>query len=93
MSEVRIEPVLLEDIDMGKDLTYKEYPIKILDTSERVTRSKVFRMCKVQWNIIQRKRQPGKERKNSRKIFLSYSLTLLNLGTRFSLRGVGFVTP
>jgi hypothetical protein len=46
-SEVRIEPVLLEDIEMGKDLTYKEYPIKILDTSERVTRSKVIRMCKV----------------------------------------------
>jgi hypothetical protein len=46
-SEVRIEPVLLEDIEMGKDLTYKEYPIKILDTSKRVTRSKV-RMCKVQ---------------------------------------------
>jgi hypothetical protein len=46
-SEVRIEPVLLEDIEMGKDLTYKEYPIKILDTLERVTRSKVIRMCKV----------------------------------------------
>jgi hypothetical protein len=29
-------------------LTYKEYPIKILDTSERVTRSKIIRMCKVQ---------------------------------------------
>jgi hypothetical protein len=49
-SEVRIEPVLLEDIVMGKDLTYKEDPIKILDTSERVTRSKVIRMCKVQWS-------------------------------------------
>jgi hypothetical protein len=49
-SEVRIEPVLLEDIEMGKDLTYKEYPVKILDTLERVTRSKVIRMCKVQWS-------------------------------------------
>jgi hypothetical protein len=46
-SEVRIDPVLLEDIEMGKDLTYKEYPIKILDTSERVARSKVIRMYKV----------------------------------------------
>jgi hypothetical protein len=35
---------------MGKDLTYKEYAIKILDTSERVTRGKVIRMCKVQWS-------------------------------------------
>jgi hypothetical protein len=47
MSEVKIEPVQLEDIEMGNDLTYKEYPIKILDTSERVTRSKIIRMCKV----------------------------------------------
>jgi hypothetical protein len=49
-SEVKIEPVQLEDIKMGNDLTYKEYPIKILDTSERVTRSKIIRMCKVQWS-------------------------------------------
>jgi hypothetical protein len=49
-SEVRIEPVLLEDIEMGKDLTNKEYLIKILDTFERVTRSKVIRMCKVRWS-------------------------------------------
>jgi hypothetical protein len=49
-SEVILEPVLLEDIEMGKDLTYKECPVKILDTSERVTRSMVIRMCKVQWS-------------------------------------------
>jgi hypothetical protein len=48
--EVNIEPVQLEDIEMGNDLTYKEYPIKILDISERVTRSKIIRMCKVQWS-------------------------------------------
>jgi hypothetical protein len=35
---------------MENDLTYKEYPVKILDTSERVTRSKIIRMCKVQWS-------------------------------------------
>jgi hypothetical protein len=40
----------LEDIKMENDLTYKEYPVKILDTSERVTRSKIIRMCKVQWS-------------------------------------------
>jgi hypothetical protein len=49
-SEVKIEPVQLEDIEMGNDLTYKEHPIKILDTSERVTRRKIIRMCKVQWS-------------------------------------------
>jgi hypothetical protein len=49
-SEVKIELVQLEDIQMENDLTYKEYPVKILDTSERVTRSKIIRMCKVQWS-------------------------------------------
>jgi hypothetical protein len=29
--------------------TYSERPIKILDITERVTRSKVIKMCKVQW--------------------------------------------
>jgi hypothetical protein len=49
-SEVKIEPVQLENIEMGNDLSYKEYPIKILDTSKRVTRSKIIRMCKVHWS-------------------------------------------
>jgi hypothetical protein len=40
--EVKIEPVQLEDIKMGNDLTHREYPVKILDTSERVTRSKIM---------------------------------------------------
>jgi hypothetical protein len=31
------------------DLTYTEYPIKIIDTLTRVTRNKVIKMCKVQW--------------------------------------------
>jgi hypothetical protein len=29
----------MEDLDLGGDLTYNERPIKILDTTERVTRS------------------------------------------------------
>jgi hypothetical protein len=33
-----------------EDLTYVEYPIKILDTLTRVTRNKVIKMCKVQWS-------------------------------------------
>jgi hypothetical protein len=40
----------MEDLDLGGDLTYKERPIKILDTVERVTRSKVIKMCKVHWS-------------------------------------------
>jgi hypothetical protein len=37
-------------LDPGGDLTYSERPFKILDSVERVTRSKVTKMCKVQWS-------------------------------------------
>jgi hypothetical protein len=49
-SEVRVEHLPLEDLNVKDDLTYKEHPIKILDTSQRATRSKVIKMCKVQWS-------------------------------------------
>ena len=44
------EQIPLEELNVKENLTYKEYPVKILETAERVTRSKVIRMCKVQWN-------------------------------------------
>jgi hypothetical protein len=40
----------MEELDLGGDMTYSETPIKILDTVDRVTRSKVIKMCKVQWS-------------------------------------------
>jgi hypothetical protein len=40
----------MEELDLGGDLTYTYRSIKILDTAERVTRSKVIKMCKVQWS-------------------------------------------
>jgi hypothetical protein len=44
------EQLPLEDLDAKEDLSYQEYPIKVLETSERVTRNKKIKMCKVQWN-------------------------------------------
>jgi hypothetical protein len=44
------EQLPIEELDLGGDLTYSERPIKILDTAERVTRTKVIKMCKVQWS-------------------------------------------
>jgi hypothetical protein len=41
------EQLPIEYLDHGGDLTYSEWPIKILDSTERVTRSKVIKMCKV----------------------------------------------
>jgi hypothetical protein len=38
----------MEDLDAKDDLSYQEYPVKILETPERVTRNKKINMCKVQ---------------------------------------------
>jgi hypothetical protein len=43
------EQIPMEDT-YANDLSYQEYPIKILETSERVTRNKKIKMCKVQWS-------------------------------------------
>jgi hypothetical protein len=40
----------LEELTVGEDLTYQEYPVMILDTSEKVTRNNRYMMCKVQWS-------------------------------------------
>ena len=43
------EQLPVEELDVQEDLSYAEYPVKILETSERVTRNRRVRMCKVQW--------------------------------------------
>ena len=44
------EQLPLESLNVQDDLIYTKYPVKILETTERVTRSKMVRMCKVQWS-------------------------------------------
>ena len=41
----------MDGLDIQKDLSYKEYPVRILEMVERITRSRIIRMCKVQWNM------------------------------------------
>jgi hypothetical protein len=43
------EQLPMEDLSVSEDLSYQEYPVKILETSERVTQNKRIKMCKVQW--------------------------------------------
>jgi hypothetical protein len=40
----------MEELDLRGDLMYSERPVKIMDTTERVNRNKVIKMCKVQWS-------------------------------------------
>jgi hypothetical protein len=42
------EQLPMEELSVQDDLTYIEYPIKIIDTLTCVTRNKVIKMCKVQ---------------------------------------------
>ena len=44
------EQIPLEELTVKEDLNYEEFLVKILETAERVTRSRVIKMCKVQWN-------------------------------------------
>ena len=39
----------MTEIELAKDLTYEERPVRILDQMERVTRSKARNFYKVQW--------------------------------------------
>jgi hypothetical protein len=41
------EQIPMEDLNAKEDLSYQEYPIKILETSKRVTRNRKIKMCKV----------------------------------------------
>jgi hypothetical protein len=41
------EQIPMEDFDAKEDLSYQEYPIKILERSKKVTQNKKIKMCKV----------------------------------------------
>jgi hypothetical protein len=44
------EQIPLEELTVKEDLTYEKFLVKILETAERVIRSRIIKMCKVQWN-------------------------------------------
>jgi hypothetical protein len=57
------EQIPLEDLDAKEDLSYQEYPVKILETSEGVMRNKKINMCKVNEVTIPRKKPLGTAKK------------------------------
>jgi hypothetical protein len=92
-SEIKIEPVQLEDIKMENDLTYKEYPVKILDTSERVTRSKIVRMCKIQWSHHTEEEATWEREDELKEDFPQLFSKSSESWDEILFKGVGFVTP
>jgi hypothetical protein len=58
------EQIPMEYLDAKEDLSYQEYPTKILETSERVTRNKKIKMCRCSGVTILRKKLLGKGKKS-----------------------------
>jgi hypothetical protein len=38
------------DVTLEPDLTYSEHPIRVLDQKDRITRGRVLKFYKIQWN-------------------------------------------
>jgi hypothetical protein len=77
----------MEELNVNEDLTYSEYPIRILETSRRITRSKLSTCVKFSGVIIRKMRPLAKERMNSKQNSPSYSQKLLNLEDEILFKG------
>jgi hypothetical protein len=53
-------------------LSYQEYPIKILEISERVTRNKKIKICKVQWSHHTKEEATWERKKELKAEFSSF---------------------
>jgi hypothetical protein len=58
------EEVTLEDMVMSKYLTYQEYPVKLLEMSERVPGTGRFGCARSSGATIQKKKPHGKEKQS-----------------------------
>jgi hypothetical protein len=50
MPQVPDRTMDVSDVNLELDLTYSEYPIRILDQKDRVTRKRTIKFYKVQWH-------------------------------------------
>ena len=63
------EQIPLEELIVKEDLTYEDYPVRILETTERVIRSQVIKICKVQWNQYTEDEATWEREENLRKAY------------------------
>ena len=78
-----IREVNHETLDLQDDLSYREYPVHILDQAERVTQRRNIKFLKVQGPIIPRMKLPGSVKTVFDLSTPPFSRRLLNLGTLF----------
>jgi hypothetical protein len=58
------EQLPMEDLDTKEVLSYREYPVKILETSERVTRTRRSRCARCSGATVPRRKLHGKGKKS-----------------------------
>jgi hypothetical protein len=93
MAETSLRDTIpLEEVQLESDPTYEEKPIKILETSERVTRTKTIKFCKVQWNHHTEEEATWEREMISERTTRTYLLANLNLEDEILLKGDRFVT-
>jgi hypothetical protein len=83
----------MEDLDTKEDLSYQEYPIKILETSERVTRYKKIKMCKVQWSHHTEEEATWEREEELKAKFPSFFFDPSESQDEIYFKGGRFVTP
>jgi hypothetical protein len=79
--------VPLEEVQLECDLAYEEKPIKILETSERNTRTKTIKFCKVQWSHHTEEEATWEREENLWEDHLTYLLAFLKLEGKLHLKG------
>jgi hypothetical protein len=82
------EQMPLDELTIGKDLTYQEYLVKILDTSEKVTQNNHYNMCKVQWSNHTKDDATWEKEDQLKAEFPDIFSDLSESRARFILRGV-----
>jgi Zn-dependent metalloprotease len=81
--EERIEP---QGIRIKADLEYREQPVQVLDTKDRVTQNKVVTTYNIQWSHHDESDAAWETRdylQNAYKDFYNKWFVTQNLGTRF----------
>jgi hypothetical protein len=87
------EQLLMEQLSVQGDLTYTEYPIKIIDILTRVTRNKVIKMCKVQWSHHGEDEATWEREEELQVEFPHFFVARSNLEVEILFKGVEFVIP
>jgi hypothetical protein len=90
------EQIPMEDLDAKEDLSYQEYCVKILETSDIVTWNKRIKMCKVQWSDLTKEEATWEGEEELKAKFPSFFLDpseSLGRDSFYGGGGVRFVTP